>query len=337
MARSAIPRIPLAHLPTPLEFLPRLSRELGGPRILVKRDDCTGLALGGNKTRKLDYLMAEAEAQGADTILTIGGVQSNHVRQTAAAAARSGLSCHLVLPRAVPWDDPAYEISGNVQLDHLLGAQVHLLPEGTDREAAFRRMARVLRTNGRKPYVIPSGGSNPTGAMGYVTCAEELEAQARGAGEKIDYLVHATGSGGTQAGLVAGFHRLQSKTQVLGVDITAKADEIAAKVWDIARETSDQLQPENDLLRASVQVIEGYAGDAYGLPTEQMRTAVRQAARLEGLILDPVYTGKAMAGMIDMARQGRFSADQTIVFLHTGGMPGLFAYNEYFQEEQEMF
>ncbi len=333
MASSSFPRIPLAHLPTPLEYLPRLSEQLGGPRILIKRDDCTGLAVGGNKTRKLEYLIAEAQAQGADTVLTIGGVQSNHVRQTAAAAARTGLSCHLVLARAVPWDDPAYEVSGNVQLDHLLGAQVHLLPEGTDREAAFRRMARVLRTNGRKPYVIPSGGSNPTGAMGYVTCAEELEAQAKEAGEKIDYLIHATGSGGTQAGLVAGFHQLNSETQVLGVDITADAEEIAAKVWDIARETSDQLQPENDLPETSVQVIEGYAGDAYGLPTEQMRTAVRQAARLEGIILDPVYTGKAMAGLIGMVRQGRFSADQTIAFLHTGGMPGLFAYNEYFQQD----
>ena len=333
MACSKFPRIPLAHLPTPLEYLPRLSEHLGGPRILVKRDDCTGLATGGNKTRKLEYLMAEAEAQGADTILTIGGVQSNHVRQTAAAAARAGLSCHLVLARAVPWDDPAYEVSGNVQLDHLLGAQVHVLPEGTDREAAFHRMARVLRTNGRKPYVIPSGGSNAMGAMGYVTCAEELSAQARDAGEKIDYLIHATGSGGTQAGLVAGFHQLNSETQVLGVDITAAADDIAAKVWAIARETSDQLQSENALRKTSVQVVEGYAGAAYGLPTEQMRAAVRQVARLEGLILDPVYTGKAMAGLIDMVRQGRFSPEQTIVFLHTGGMPGLFAYNEFFQAD----
>jgi len=210
---------------------------------------------------------------------------------------------------------------------------VHVLPEGTDREAAFHRMARVLRTNGRKPYVIPSGGSNAMGAMGYVTCAEELAAQARDAGEKIDYLIHATGSGGTQAGLVAGFHQLNSETQVLGVDITAAADDIAAKVWAIARETSDQLQSENALRKTSVQVVEGYAGAAYGLPTEQMRAAVRQVARLEGLILDPVYTGKAMAGLIDMVRQGRFSPEQTIVFLHTGGMPGLFAYNEFFQAD----
>ncbi|MDP6830478.1 MAG: D-cysteine desulfhydrase [Alphaproteobacteria bacterium] len=333
MALSQIPRIPLAHLPTPLEYLPRLSEELGGPRILVKRDDCTGLALGGNKTRKLEFLIAEAQAQGADTIVTIGGVQSNHVRQTAAAAARVGLSCHLVLARAVPWDDPAYEVSGNVQLDHLLGAQVHLLPEGTDRDGALRRIARALRTNGRSPYVIPSGGSNAIGAMGYAACAVELEEQARAAGETIDYLIHATGSGGTQAGLIAGLHGADSQIQVLGIDITAAADEIAGKVRTIARDTSQALAQAKRPPRDALQVISGYAGSAYGMPTEQMRSAVRMAARLEGLILDPVYTGKAMAGLIDLVRQGRFSETETIVFLHTGGMPGLFAYNEYFRDE----
>lgn len=331
MILTDIPRLPLAHLPTALEPLPRLSAHLGGPGILVKRDDCTGLALGGNKTRKLEFLMAEAEAKGADTIVTIGGVQSNHVRQTAAAAARAGLSCHLVLARAVPWDEPAYETSGNVQLDHLLGAQVHLLPSGTDRDGALRRIAKALKSQGNKPYVIPSGGSNPTGALGYVACAMELEEQARAGGERIDYLLHATGSGGTQAGLVAGFHALNSQIQVLGIDITAEAAEITAKVRTIARDTAKRLGLPKAPPRDALQIIEGHAGTAYGMPTEQMREAVRLAARLEGLILDPVYTGKAMAGLIELVRQGRFSADQTIVFLHTGGMPGLFAYTSYFQ------
>ncbi|MDA1098109.1 MAG: D-cysteine desulfhydrase [Proteobacteria bacterium] len=333
MALADVPRLPLAHLPTPLEPLPRLSAYLGGPRILVKRDDCTGLAMGGNKTRKLEFLMAEARAGGADTIVTIGGVQSNHVRQTAAAAARAGLSCHLVLARAVPWDEPAYEVSGNVQLDHLLGAQVHLLPRGTERGGALQRIAKALRSQGKKPYVIPSGGSNPTGAMGYVACAMELAEQAQAGGEKIDYLIHATGSGGTQAGLIAGYHALGSQTQVLGIDITADRAEIAAKVRAIARDTVSQLAPGTALPKAAVQIIEGHAGSAYGMPTEQMRDAVRLVARLEGLILDPVYTGKAMAGLIGLVRQGRFAADQTIVFLHTGGMPGLFAYTSYFQNE----
>ncbi len=333
MVIADFPRLPLAHLPTPLEPLLRLSEHLGGPRILVKRDDCTGLAIGGNKTRKLEFLMAEARARGADTIVTIGGVQSNHVRQTAAAAARAGLSCHLVLARAVPWDEPAYEISGNVQLDHLLGAQVHLLPRGTDRGGALRRIAKALLSQGKIPYVIPSGGSNATGALGYVACAMELEEQAEARGEKFDFLIHATGSGGTQAGLIAGFHVLDSQTRVLGIEITAEPAEIAAKVRAIARDTVKQLAHATALPKDATQIIEGYAGSAYGMPTEQMREAVRLAARLEGLILDPVYTGKAMAGLIDLVRQGRFAADQTIVFLHTGGMPGLFAYTSYFQDE----
>ena len=178
MVLAQFPRQSLAHLPTPLEPLERLASHLGGPRILVKRDDCTGLALGGNKTRKLEFLMAEALAQGADTVLTTGGLQSNHVRQTAAACARLGLACHLVLVRSVDWNDPAYGTSGNVQLDHLLGAQVHMVPGGTDREKALARLARVLQSQGRKPYVIPGGGSNATGSLGYVACALELAEQA---------------------------------------------------------------------------------------------------------------------------------------------------------------
>ncbi len=328
MVLSQFPRQSFAHLPTPLELMPRLGEHLGGPRILVKRDDCTGLALGGNKTRKLEFLLAEALAQGADTLVTTGGVQSNHVRQTAAAAARAGLSCHLVLAPAVAWDDPAYDISGNVQLDHLLGAQVHLLPPGTDRDKALGRMARALKSQGKNPYVIPSGGSNATGALGYVACALELAEQAGAMGETIDYLVLASGSGGTQAGLIAGM-----RTQILGIDITADATKLTKKVRDIAQATLDHLgrkaAPDEDTLH----IVEGYAGPAYGLPTEQMRAAVRLAARLEGLILDPVYTGKAFAGLVDLVRQGRFTKDQTVVFLHTGGMPGLFAYTDYFQAE----
>ena len=333
MTLTRFPRVPLGHFPTPLEYLPRLTAQLGGPRILVKRDDCTGLALGGNKTRKLEFLMAEAAAQGADTVLTTGGVQSNHVRQTAAACARAGLSCHLVLARAVAWDDPAYETSGNVQLDHLLGAQVHLLPPGTDRDGALRRMASALKKSGRTPYVIPSGGSNATGALGYVACAEELEAQADTDGEWIDYLVHATGSGGTQAGLIAGFQAIASQTGVLGVDITAHAADLRGKVSAIAKDTLARLGGGDRFSKDALQIVEGYAGGAYGMPTEEMRAAVRLVARLEGLILDPVYAGKAMAGLIDLVAKGRFKDDQTVVFLHTGGMPGLFAYNDYFQEK----
>jgi L-cysteate sulfo-lyase len=241
------------------------------------------------------------------------------------------------LARAVAWDDPAYEISGNVQLDHLLGAQVHLLPHGTDRDGALRRMSNALKKSGRKPYVIPSGGSNATGALGYVACAEELAAQATADGERIDYLIHATGSGGTQAGLIAGFQAIASETRVLGIDITANAADITAKVSTITKNTLAQMGQgktfSSDALRDAVQIVEGYAGSAYGMPTEEMRDATRLVARLEGLILDPVYTGKAMVGLIDLVAQGRFKNDPTIAFLHTGGMPGLFAYNDYFQED----
>jgi L-cysteate sulfo-lyase len=334
MDLSQFPRQSLAHLPTPLESLDRLSAHLGGPRILVKRDDCTGLALGGNKTRKLEFLLAEALAEGADTVLTIGGLQSNHVRQTAAACARLNLACHLVLIRMVEWDDPAYEISGNVQLDHLLGAQVHIVPGGTDRDKALARLARVLKSQGRAPYVIPGGGSNATGSLGYVACAQELAEQASQRGITIDYLVHATGSGGTQGGLLAGTIAAACPWQVLGIDIAAKPAEIAGKVRKIAKATLKKLgadKASKDLGPDQVQIVEGYAGTAYGIPTEEMRDAVRLAARLEGLILDPVYTGKAFAGMIDLIRQGRFSSDQTVVFIHTGGAPGLFAYTDYFQ------
>ncbi|MBT3534542.1 MAG: D-cysteine desulfhydrase [Rhodospirillaceae bacterium] len=333
MELSEFPRQSIAHLPTPLEPMARLAVHLGGPRILVKRDDCTGLALGGNKTRKLEFLIAEALAQGADTLLTTGGVQSNHVRQNAAAAARAGLSCHLVLAPAVTWNDPAYDVSGNVLLDHLLGAQVHLLPPGTDRDKAMGRLARVLNSQGKAVYVIPSGGSNAVGALGYVACAMELADQAAELGEKVDYLVHASGSGGTQAGLVAGMQLSGSSTQVLGIDITANAADLKKKVRSITQATLHHLGGDEALDRNALQIIEGYAGEAYGLPTEQMRAAVRLAARMDGLILDPVYTGKAMAGLIDLISQGRFDKDQTVVFLHTGGMPGLFAYTEYFQQD----
>jgi L-cysteate sulfo-lyase len=316
-----------------LEYLPRLSGHLGGPRILIKRDDCTGLALGGNKTRKLEFLMADAMAQGADTVLTTGGVQSNHVRQTAAACASNGLSCHLVLAPAVPWDDPAYNISGNVQLDHLLGAQVHVLPPETDRDKSMDRLAKTLQSQGRKTYVIPSGGSNAVGALGYVACAQELGDQAAAMGERIDVLIHATGSGGTQAGLIAGMQLSGQKIQVLGIDITSGASGLEKRVKTIAQATLDHMGGQLQLDTAALHIIDGYAGAAYGLPTEQMRDAVRLAARQEGIILDPVYTGKAFAGLIDLVRQGRFTSDQTIVFLHTGGAPALFAYTEYFQQD----
>ncbi|WP_420348500.1 D-cysteine desulfhydrase [Pelagibius sp.] len=325
---AAQPRITLAHLPTPLERLERLSAALGGPKILVKRDDCTGLGLGGNKTRKLEFLMAQARGQGADTVITTGGIQSNHVRQTAAAAARLGLACELVLTRVVPWGAPDYELSGNIQLDRLFGANVHLHDGGTDRVAAMESLAESLRRTGRKPYLIPTGGSNAVGALGYVAAAIELASQLAEAGETVAAVVHACSSGGTQAGLTAGLAALAPDVRVIGIDVDANPDAVAAEVRRLAGEVWSQLALPGSFPDAKVILQPGHAGAAYGLPTDEMREAVLRTARLEGLLLDPVYSGKAMAGLIGLIQAGGFGADETVVFLHTGGMPALFPYRE---------
>ncbi len=325
---GAQPRLRLAHLPTPLEPLERLSAELGGPRILVKRDDCTGLGLGGNKTRKLEFLLAEAEAQGADTVITTGGIQSNHVRQTAAAAAKLGMACELVLTRVVPWGGPDYELSGNIQLDRLFGAKLHLHDGDTDRIAAMESLAESLRRSGRSPYLIPTGGSNAVGALGYVAAAVELAGQLGKAGEKVAAVVHACSSGGTQAGLTAGFAALNPDVRVVGIDVDANPPAVAAEVRRLAGEVWSQLGLPGSFQDEKVLLQPGYAGAAYGLPTEEMRDAVLRTARLEGLLLDPVYSGKAMAGLIGMIEAGDFGSDDTVVFLHTGGTPALFPYRE---------
>ncbi len=327
-ALDAVPRMALAHLPTPLEPLPRLSAALGGPRILVKRDDCTGLGLGGNKTRKLEFLMAEAQAQGADTVISTGGIQSNHVRQTAAAAAKLGLTCELVLTRVVPWGGADYELTGNIQLDRLFGAKVYLRDGATDRGVAMQALADALRAEGKSPFMIPTGGSNATGALGYVAAAVELQAQFQDAGLQVDAIVHASSSCGTQAGLTAGFGELAPPVQVIGVDVDANPAAVAAETRRIALEVWDLLELRGALPESAVLVESGYSGKAYGLPTDAMREAVSLTARLEGLLLDPVYSGKAMAGLIGMVRSGRFTSDETIVFIHSGGTPALFAYRE---------
>ena len=324
------PRTPLAHLPTPLEPLPRLSEALGGPRLYVKRDDATGLALGGNKTRKLEFLMAEAQAEGADCIITAGGVQSNHVRQSAAAAAKLGLACELVLNRNVPWEDPLYDRTGNVLLDRLLGAKVHIHPAGTDRDAAMEELAAGLRTRGRRPYIIPVGGSNPLGSLGYVSAALELAGQAEELAIGVDYIIHGCSSGGTHAGLACGLAALGHPAKLRGIDVDgdpALAEEV---VRPLTGALANFLALDEAAALAQVAVVPGYAGDGYGLPTEAMLEAVAMAARCEGLILDPVYTGKAMAGLIGLIRTGVIEKDATVVFIHSGGMPALFAYPSLF-------
>lgn len=324
-----VARIPLAHLPTPLEAAPRLSEALGGPGIWIKRDDCTGLATGGNKTRKLEYLLAEARQRNADTVITFGALQSNHARQTAAACARLGLRCELILTRRVRYAAPEYEHAGNLLLDRLCGARLHIV-EPDEVTSTLARVRAAAEGAGRHCYIIPAGGSNATGALGYVRCAAEIFEQASVLGFTPAAIVHATSSGGTQAGLIAGITRMHLSVPVIGVN-TYEPDHHAQNVHvrEIANAVLERLGGAN--IPAEKVIIEhGYLGDDYGIPTSAMTEAVALAGRTEGLLLDPVYSGKGMAGLIGMVRSGRFRADQQVVFVHTGGTPTLDVYRQEF-------
>lgn len=325
-ALGKMPRLPLGHLPTPLEPMDRLSEELGGPRLWVKRDDCTGLSSGGNKTRKLEFLIADALRQGADTVITQGATQSNHARQTAAAAAKTGLECHILLEDRTGSNEEAYVYNGNVLLDQLHGATIAKRPGGTDMAAEMETLAEDLRTQGRAPYVIPGGGSNRVGALGYVNCAVELTEQAQEMNLTIDALVHATGSSGTQAGLVAGLAALEDDIHLLGIGVRAPREKQEQMVYDLACATADFLGVGARIARASVRANCDYVGPGYGLPTDAMRDALLKLARLEGLLFDPVYSGKGLAGLIDQVREGYFDGMSNVVFLHTGGAAALFGY-----------
>lgn len=330
MPLSKFPRFPLAHLPTPLEPLDRLRRHIGGPRLYIKRDDCTGLALGGNKTRKAEFLIGAARAAGATVVVTEGGLQSNHVRQIAAGAAKAGLGCHLVLDRNVPIETAIYRENGNMLLDRVLGATVHICAPGQTRADAIDRLLPMLKKDGEVPYLIPTGGSNETGALGYAGAALELQQQAKDAGIAIDRVLFSTSSGGTQAGLVVGMALAEASTQVLGIDIENEVEPLLADVRRIADACASNVGLKRALRNDVFEIRSGYAGEGYGIPTPGMIEAIGLLARLEGIVLDPVYSGKAMAGLIDLVRAGHFGADETIVFIHTGGMPAIFAYADRF-------
>lgn len=325
---SQFARVSLGHFPTPLEHLPRLSEHLGGPQIWVKRDDCTGLATGGNKTRKLEFSMADALEQGADTIVTVGAVQSNHVRQTAAAACKLGLVCEVLLEHRVVNPSEPYANSGNVFLDRIFGANLREYPAGTDFDAAMDAVAREIKARGGKPYIIPGGASNTIGALGYVNCAIELLEQAEELGLRIDHLVTATGSAGTQAGLIVGLRAIGSDMSLLGIGVNAAQDAQEDKVYKLACETADFIGKPGIVAREDVIANCNYVGAGYGIPTEGMNEAILMLARLEGLLFDPVYSGKGLAGMIDLIRNSHFDAADNIVFLHTGGSAALFAYTD---------
>lgn len=311
--------VPLTHLPTPIEKLERLTETLHGPDLWIKRDDQTGLAGGGNKARKLEFLVAEAQAQGCDHLITVGAAQSNHCRQTAAAAARYGLGCSLVLK------GEAQAITGNLLLDGLLGA--HLYWAGAEETAeTVQRIAQQLTSMGHKPYFIPMGGSNVVGTTAYVQAMQELVAQLEAQRLNVDVIVHATGSGGTQAGLVLGAEVYGFRGQIFGVSVNRTADELRTKVAALATATATHLGLGTMSVAHRVDINDDYLGDGYGVLGETEREALQVVAQKEGILLDPVYTGRAMGGLIDLIRWGAFTRTQTILFWHTGGMPALFAH-----------
>jgi L-cysteate sulfo-lyase len=319
-----------AHLPTPFEPLPGLTEHLarpggGGPAVWIKRDDCTGLAGGGNKTRKLEFLLGDALANDADVLVTQGAVQSNHVRQTAAAAARFGMRCEIILEQRTGSQAVDYNRSGNVLLDALLGASIRVVPGGTDMNRQLAEVAAEVAETGARPYVIPGGGSNSIGALGYVECALELVAQANEAGLEIDRIVTATGSAGTHAGLVAGLAVMGADIPVLGIGVRAPRDAQEASVYRLARETAALLGHEDRVTRDMVVADCDYVGEGYGLVDQGVVDALKTVARTDGILLDPVYTGKAMKGLLALSAQGAFDGE-TVVFLHTGGAQGLFGY-----------
>jgi len=332
MHLARFPRVRLFPTPTPLERLANLSRHLGGPEIWIKRDDCTVVATGGNKVRKLEWLVGEAQAQGANHLVTQGAVQSNHVRQAAAVAKRFGMKCTALLEHRIETNDRDYLNSGNVLLDRLFDTAIEYRPGGTDMNAEAEAKGEALRAEGEKPYVIPGGGSNRVGALGYVSCAQELMQQADEMGLRIDRVVTATGSAGTQAGLVVGLEGANAGVPVLGIGVRAPKDRQEANVHNLAEATADYVGMRGGIARSAVVANCDYVGPGYGQPTAGMTEAVLMLARLEGVLLDPVYSGKAMAGLIDLIRKGEIRKGETLVFLHTGGAVGLFGYTGVFEQ-----
>ena len=323
---EAVSRVALAHLPTPLEPLRALTAHCGGADIWIKRDDCTGLGLGGNKTRKLEYLLAEARAAGADTVITVGGVQSNHARQTAAGAARLGMRCELVLPRVVPRAGHDYDESGNLLLDRLFGAHVFVV---ADEAAAARKIQERLAAaaeRGAVAVVHPPGGSTPTGVLGYVSAGLELASQLAEGGPELGRIFVAASTGGTLAGLLCGVRFAGLDVPITGVRVAGTADGVRADIGRLGCEVTATLDG-GVFDEGSIHLEDAYLGEGYGIPTPAALEAIELCARLEGVLLDPVYTGKAMAAAIDAARRSA-PPDPALLFWHTGGAPALFAYRQ---------
>ncbi len=316
MSKRSLPRLRFAHLPTPVEPLPRLSAMLGGPQLWIKRDDQTGLAFGGNKARKLEFLLADAQAHGARMLITRGAVQSNHCRQTAAAAAQHGFGCILVLA-----GHPPEHVTGNLLLDKLLGAEI-VWAEDRDPSQLLQKTFDEASNDGRRPYLVPYGGSSPTGAAAYAEALREFMAQD----VPVDRIVFASSSGGTQAGLIAGarIHGFDARIQGISVDLPSKA--LCKTVAPLANEVGSLLGHSLDLKASDIEVHDGYLGGGYAVMGDLERDAISLFARTEGILLDPVYTGRAAGGLIDMIEKGEINAEERVLFWHTGGTPALFAF-----------
>ena len=331
-------RYPLTFGPSPVHPLDRLTRHLGGAAVWAKREDVSsGLAFGGNKTRKLEYIVPDVLAQGADTLVSIGGYQSNHTRQVAAVAAKLGLKCRLVQEKWVDWDDPVNDKVGNILLSRIMGAEVRLDPAGFDigiRRSWEDAIAEVEAAGGR-PYAIPAGASeHPLGGLGFANWAYEVAEQERELGVFFDTIVVCTVTGSTHAGMIAGFAALEDAgarpRRVLGIDASATLDKTRDQVARIASSTAKLIGLERDLRDDEITVLEGWAGDLYGIPVESTVDAIRMSGRLEGMIIDPVYEGKSMAGLIDLVGSGEIGRDSTVLFAHLGGQPALNAYSGIF-------
>ena len=326
MNLSQFPRRRYTENETPLEFLPRFTNALGGPNVYIKRDDLLGLTAGGNKTRKLEFLVADALAQSADTLITCGAVQSNHCRLTLAAAVKEGLKCRLVLEERVPGSyNP--DASGNNFLFRLLGVEkIEVVPGGSNLMAAMQKVADDLAKDGRKGYIISGGGSNPIGATGYVACAQEIQNQLFEKQIQIDRLVVASGSTGTHAGLLAGFYGCNMNIPIVGINVSRDPKDQDPLVYDLVQKTAERVGVRQGVPSEAVVTFGDYWRPKYSVPNKKMVEAVNMMAKTEGILMDPVYTGKALAGFIDLSRKGYFKKGENILFVHTGGSPVLYAY-----------
>jgi 1-aminocyclopropane-1-carboxylate deaminase len=336
MNLDAFERYPLLFGPSPIHRLERLTAHLGGADIWAKRDDCnSGLAYGGNKTRKLEYLVADAIARGCDTLVSIGGVQSNHTRQVAAVAARTGLKCVLVQESWVDWPDVVYDRVGNIQLSRIMGADVRLVKAGfgIGFKESWEQALSDVEAGGGTPYAIPAGASDhPLGGLGFANWAREVEEQEREFGVFFDTVIVCAVTGSTQAGMIAGFAGGERERRVIGIDGSAKPDETRDQVARIARRTSELIGLGRDLRDDEIELDDRYHAGTYGIPDDQTLDAIRLAGRLEGMITDPVYEGKSMAGLIDLVSSGEIGRDSTVLYAHLGGQPALSAYAALFTE-----